>query len=144
MQPEISYIFFKEPIDDQKLISVISSIHGFICILNPDAIVSEVQIMAAYAHLSRDNDVAKRVKDRSLRLMIHISGEKQIKKARDGVGFRNGMEKAIVVYENRSVFENFISELKMAEVSNQSFVPHDDRQFDRIVFPKTAMSDFQS
>ena len=144
MQPEISYIFFKEPIDNQKLISIISNIRGFICVLNPDNIVSEVQILAAYGHLSRDNDVAKRVKDRSLRLMIHIAGERQIKRARDEVGFRNGMKRAIVVYENRSVFESFLLELKNVEVSEKPFIPHDATPLDRTVFPKIAMSDFQS
>lgn len=144
MQPEISYIFFKEPIDNQKLISIISNLGGFICVLNPDNIVSEVQILAAYGHLSRENDVAKRVKDLSLRLMIHITGERQIKKARDEVGFRNGMKRAIVVYENRSVFESFLWELKNVEVSDNPFVPYDDRHLDRTVFPKIAMSDFQS
>ncbi|WP_393971764.1 hypothetical protein OXIME_000347 [Oxyplasma meridianum] len=106
--------------------------------------MSEIQILVAYSHLDRENDMAKRVKDRSLRLMIHIAGEKQIKKAKDKVGFRNGMKKAILVYENSSVFENFLLDLKKAEISNQPFIPHDVRQLDRIVFPRIAMSDFQS
>ena len=144
MLPEISYIFFNESVDDQKLISVISNLNGFICILNPDSIVSEVQILAAYNHLGRDSDIAKRVKDRSLRLMIHIAGERQIKKAKDEVGFITGMNKAIAVYDHRPVFDKFLSEFKLAEISNQPFIPHDDRHLDRVIFPRIAMSDFQS
>lgn len=144
MWPEISYIFFKEPIEEQELISIISKLNGFICVLNPDSLLSEIQIFAAYSHLQRNNDIAKRVNDSSLRLMIHISGEKQIRKAMEMVGFRDGMKKAVVVYEDRSVFESFLSELIIAEKSDHSFIPHDARELDRVVFPRIAMSDFQS
>lgn len=144
MQPEISYIFFKESLDEQELITIISNLNGFICILNPDALTSEIQILAAYDHVYRDNEVRRRVRDGSLRLMIHLTGERQIKNARKEIGFRNGLERCVVVYEDASVFQEFLSGLRNAVVSDRPFIPHDNPELDRSVFPRMAMSDFLS
>ena len=142
MLPEISYIFFDENITEEKIISVISRINGFICVLNTEAISTEVQIRSAYNHVYRDNEVSRRVRDKSLRLMIHITGERQIKNARRIAGFREGMNKAIIVYESAKIFEEFIESLGNVHISGERFIPEDNIALDRVILPRIAMSEF--